>query len=163
MNKILKRSCPKTSKHKMSICTQIKMHYTQHTRHPAVKESFVFRYQNQGCESPSFELISSFLKMFLCQNFSFFFYFEPIFGIFTQFHAVFPCFLSVVSHTSAKVFDGFAFYIFIQRIPLWLKVLAMIPYFNFHFFPHLLIFLQFRDSSYVLNLSTKAVLQKWHI
>ena len=44
-----------------------------------------------------------------------------------------------------------------------LKVLATIPYFNFHFFPHLLIFLQFRDPSYVLNLSTKAVLQKWHI
>ena len=44
-----------------------------------------------------------------------------------------------------------------------LKVLATIPYFNFHFFPHLLIFLQFRDPSYVPNLSTKAVLQKWHI
>ena len=45
---------------------------------------------------------------------------------------------------------------------LELKVLATIPYFNFHFFPHLLIFLQFRDPSCVLNLSTKAVLQKWH-
>ena len=44
-----------------------------------------------------------------------------------------------------------------------LKVLATIPYFNFHFFPHLLIFLQFRDPSNVLNLSTHAVLQKWHI
>ena len=44
-----------------------------------------------------------------------------------------------------------------------LKVLATIPYFNFHFFPHLLIFLQFRDPSYVLNLSTKAFLQKWYI
>ena len=44
-----------------------------------------------------------------------------------------------------------------------LKVLATIPYFIFYFFPHLVIFLQFRDSSYVLNLSTKAVLQKWHI
>ena len=44
-----------------------------------------------------------------------------------------------------------------------LKVPAMIPYFKFHFFPHLLIFLQFRDPSCVLNLSTKAVLQKWHI
>ena len=43
-----------------------------------------------------------------------------------------------------------------------LKVLTMISYFKFHFFPHLLIFLQFRDPSYVLNLSTKAVLQKWH-
>ena len=43
-----------------------------------------------------------------------------------------------------------------------LKVLAKIPYFNFHFFPHLLIFLQFRDPSYVLNISTKAVQQKWH-
>ena len=43
-----------------------------------------------------------------------------------------------------------------------LKVLATIPYFNFHFFSHLLIFVQFRDPFYVLNLSTKAVLQKWH-
>ena len=34
---------------------------------------------------------------------------------------------------------------------------------KFYFFPHLVIFLQFRDPSYVLNLSTKAVLQKWHI
>ena len=41
-----------------------------------------------------------------------------------------------------------------------LKALATIPYFNFHFFPHLLIFLQFRDPSNVQNLSTKAVLQK---
>ena len=32
-----------------------------------------------------------------------------------------------------------------------LKVLATIPYFNFHFFPHLLIFLQFKDPSYVLK------------
>ena len=40
--------------------------------------------------------------------------------------------------------------------------IATIPYFNFHFFPHLLIFLQFRDPSCVLNLSTKAILQKWH-
>ena len=40
-----------------------------------------------------------------------------------------------------------------------LKVLATIPYFNFHFFPYLLIFLQFWDPLYVLNLSTKAVLQ----
>ena len=46
--------------------------------------------------------------------------------------------------------------------PKYLKVLATIPYFNFHFFPHLLIFLQFRDPSCVLNLSTKAALQKWH-
>ena len=47
---------------------------------------------------------------------------------------------------------------------LWLKlkVLATIPYFSFYFFPHLLIFLQFRDPFYVLNLSTTAVLQKWH-
>ena len=43
-----------------------------------------------------------------------------------------------------------------------LQVLATIPYFNFYFFPHLLIFLQFRDPSCVLNLSTNAVLQKWH-
>ena len=39
-----------------------------------------------------------------------------------------------------------------------LKVLATIPYFKFYFSPHLVIFLQFRDPSYVLNLSTKAVL-----
>ena len=44
-----------------------------------------------------------------------------------------------------------------------LKALATIPYFSFHIFPHLLIFLQFRDPTYVLNLSTKAFLQKWHI
>ena len=44
-----------------------------------------------------------------------------------------------------------------------LKVLAMILYFIFYFFPHLVIFLQFRDPSYVLNLSTKAVLHKLHI
>ena len=49
------------------------------------------------------------------------------------------------------------------KLRLSLKALATIPYFNFHFFPHLLIFLQFRDPSYVLNISTKAVLQKWHI
>ena len=53
----------------------------------------------QGCESSSFQLISSFLKNFMCQNFSFFFYFHPIFGIFTRFQAVFPRFLFVASHT----------------------------------------------------------------
>ena len=47
----------------------------------------------QGCESSSFELIFSFLKIFLCQNFSFFFYFQPIFGILPGFHSVFPRFL----------------------------------------------------------------------
>ena len=51
----------------------------------------------------------------------------------------------------------------VDWIHVSLKALAMIPYFSFHFFPHLLIFLQFRDPSYVLNLSTKAVQQKWHI
>ena len=44
-----------------------------------------------------------------------------------------------------------------------LKVLATIPYFNFHLFQHLLIFLQFRGPSYVLDLSTKADLQKLYI
>ena len=39
-----------------------------------------------------------------------------------------------------------------------LKGPAMIPYFKFYFFPHLVVSLQFRDPSYVLNLSTKAVL-----
>ena len=53
----------------------------------------------QGCESSSFQMISSFLKKFLCQNFSFFFDFQPSFGCFTQFHTVFPQFLSVASHT----------------------------------------------------------------
>ena len=38
-----------------------------------------------------------------------------------------------------------------------------ILYFNVHSFPYLLILLQFRDPSYELNLSTKAVLQKWFI
>ena len=39
-----------------------------------------------------------------------------------------------------------------EKVPiLILKVLAMIPYFNFHFFPHLLIFLQFRDPSYTVK------------
>ena len=47
-----------------------------------------------------------------------------------------------------------------EGIPHKLKALATIPYFSFHFFPHFLISLQFRDPSYVLNLSTKAVLQK---
>ena len=55
----------------------------------------------QGCESSSFQLISLFLKIFLCQNFSLFYYFQPIFGIFAQFHTVFSSFLYVVSHTSA--------------------------------------------------------------
>ena len=58
----------------------------------------------QGCESSSFQLISLSLKIFLCQNFSFFFYFQPIFGIFTQFHLVFPCLLSVAFHTSCRHF-----------------------------------------------------------
>ena len=41
-----------------------------------------------------------------------------------------------------------------------LKVPTTIQYLNFHIFPHLLIFVQFRDPSYVLNLYTKEVLQK---
>ena len=52
---------------------------------------------------------------------------------------------------------------FVRASARKLKVLTTILYFNFHFFPHLLIFLQFRDPTYILNLSTKAVLQKWHI
>ena len=52
-----------------------------------------------GCESSSFQLISLFLTIFLCQNYSFFFYIQPIFDIFTQFHTVFLVFLSVASHT----------------------------------------------------------------
>ena len=50
------------------------------------------RYYYQGCESSSFQLISSFLKIFLCQNFSFFFYFQPIFGILPNFRLFFPFF-----------------------------------------------------------------------
>ena len=38
-------------------------------------------------------------------------------------------------------------WIFFRWSLLRLKALATIPYFNFHFFPHLLIFLQFRDPS----------------
>ena len=63
-------------------------------------------YDIQGCESSSFQLISSFLKIFLCQNSSFFFYFQPIFGIFPRFHAVFPRFLPVALHTSDWRIDG---------------------------------------------------------
>ena len=43
------------------------------------------------------------------------------------------------------------------KVCVCVKVLAKIPYFTFYFFPHLLKFLQFKDPSYVLNLSTKAV------
>ena len=46
-------------------------------------------YMYQGCESSSFQLISSFLKIFLCQNFSFFFYFQPIFW---HFYPISRCF-----------------------------------------------------------------------
>ena len=49
-----------------------------------------------------------------------------------------------------KMTDGFN--ILKENNKIVLKVLAMIPYFNFHFFPHLLIFLKIRDPSYVLNL-----------
>ena len=52
---------------------------------------------NPGCESSSFQLL------FLCQNFPFFSYFQPIFGILTQFHTVFPRFLSEASHTSVNL------------------------------------------------------------
>ena len=38
--------------------------------------------------------------IFLGQNFSFFFYFQPIFDILPWFHAVFPHFLPVASYTS---------------------------------------------------------------
>ena len=56
---------------------------------------------DRGVWDPLFSwFISSFLKIFLCQNFSFFFYFKPIFGILPLFHGVFPCFLHVASHTS---------------------------------------------------------------
>ena len=62
-------------------------------------------------------------------------------------------FLCEIDSESAVTFKG-----------IWnLKVLATIPYFKFYFFPHLVTFLQFRDPSYLLNVSTKAVLQKWHI
>ena len=52
----------------------------------------------QGCESSSFQLISSVLKIFLCQNFSFIFYFQPIFGILPWFHGVFLTFACGLSH-----------------------------------------------------------------
>ena len=47
-----------------------------------------------------------------------------------------------------------------NMLVIQLKVLATIPYLKFYFFPYLVIFLQFRDPSYVLNLSAKAGLQK---
>ena len=82
----------------------------------------------------------------------------------------YPCW----QHIPAKVFcteyppcKKFSFKLHIVwycvKDQLNLKVLTMMLYFKFHFFPHLLIFLQFRDPFYVLNLSTKAVLHKWHI
>ena len=46
----------------------------------------------QGCESSSVQLISLFLKIFLCQNFCFFIYFQPVFSIFTQFMLFFLVF-----------------------------------------------------------------------
>ena len=55
----------------------------------------------QGCEGSSFPLISLFVKNYFEHSLfsSVFFYFQPSFAIFTQFHAVFPCFSSVVPHT----------------------------------------------------------------
>ena len=47
----------------------------------------------QGCESSSVQLISSFLKIFLCQNFNFFFYFQP--RLFLAFYPDFTVFFLV--------------------------------------------------------------------
>ena len=50
-------------------------------------------YHLQGYKSSFFSADFLFLKIILCQNFSFFFYFQPIFGILPCFHSVFPwCF-----------------------------------------------------------------------
>ena len=72
-------------------------HYLLVTRCPREQKQiiiyFVWYITNwfkiQGWETSSFQLISLFLTIFLCQNFSLFFYFQPIFGIFTQVHTVF--------------------------------------------------------------------------
>ena len=45
-------------------------------------------------------------RFFKYQNFSFSFYLQLIFAIFTLFHAVFPCFSSVTSHTPAGPSEG---------------------------------------------------------
>ena len=57
---------------------------------------------DQGCESSSSADFLIF-EHFLLQNFNFFLYFQPIFAIFTQFHTVFPHFLSVASHTPGRL------------------------------------------------------------
>ena len=57
----------------------------------------------KGCESSSFQLISSFLKTSLRQNFSFFFCFRLLQGIFTQFHTVFSHFVSVATYTGFRL------------------------------------------------------------
>ena len=89
-----------------------------------------------------------------------------LFNLFCLFVCLFVCwffglFLFVCLFVCLIVFVLFCFVLFFDTETA-LKVLSTIPYFNFHFIPHLLIFLQFRDPSYVVNLSTKAVLQKWH-
>ena len=50
-------------------------------------------YNFQGCESSPFQLISLFLKILLCQNFSFFFHFQPIFWHFYPISCCFSLFL----------------------------------------------------------------------
>ena len=52
----------------------------------------------QGCESSSFSADFLIFENSLVPKFQLFLWFQPIFVIFTQFHAVFPCFLPVASH-----------------------------------------------------------------
>ena len=73
----------------------------------------------RGVRVSSFQLISLFLNIFLCQNFSFFVSFQPIFGSFTQFHTVFRRFFEpltppryILSH-----FSSFFFIFFLQLDP----------------------------------------------
>ena len=104
-----------------------------------------------------------FVKCFLKQN-----YHMYLSSNFANKVRVMPRNLCTSQQRSSKVIWGQLWFFWVIYCPTarftccHLKVLATIPYFNFHFFPHLLIFLQFRDPSCVLSLSTKAVLQKWH-
>ena len=61
-------------------------------------ELYIDRYR--GVRLPLFSWFPHFWKFPCAKISAFFFYFQPIFGIFTQFHAVFPHFWSVASHTS---------------------------------------------------------------
>ena len=63
---------------------------------------FIIFFLLQGCESSSFLLISSFLKIFFCQNFSFFLLFS---AYFCHCYPIFPCLSFVASHTPGIITD----------------------------------------------------------